>query len=171
MEKHKKKDDQCDKELQLHPMPSKPVTRYFAYGSNMLTARMMERVPSACVLKRAFLRDYKMVFNKKSADGSAKANLIRADGAVTWGVLYTISPDHLQTLDRYEKGYNRKMVTVETENGRSYDAWTYISENITGDMTAFTWYKEIIVKGAEEHNLPENYINYLKNLPTREDDR
>jgi len=143
------------------------MTLYFAYGSNMPIARMTERIPNARPVKVARLRGFKMVFNKVSIDGSAKANLVPSDGVFTWGVLYQLHPDDFQVLDRYEGGYDRIEIAVETQDGQTVTAWTYISDNITDDMRAYGWYKELLVKGAEEHGLPQDYIEYLRNLPVK----
>jgi hypothetical protein len=48
---------------------------YFAYGSNMLTARLRERCPSARPLGLAAAPGYGVAFNKQGMDGSGKATL------------------------------------------------------------------------------------------------
>jgi len=58
---------------------------YFAYGSNMLSDRLCSRSPSARAIGPAWLPNWQMMFNKRSIDGSAKANLMRRVGDKTWG--------------------------------------------------------------------------------------
>ena len=48
---------------------------YFAYGSNLKTERMKERIPSAMVKGISTLRGYQFKLNKLGKDGSAKANI------------------------------------------------------------------------------------------------
>ena len=48
---------------------------YFAYGSNLSLARLRERIGIALPLGVAELPDYRLVCDKRGADGSAKANL------------------------------------------------------------------------------------------------
>jgi len=61
-------------------LPEKVVN--FAYGSNMSTKWMQGRVSSAKPIGRAKLSDKRLVCNKKSEDGSGKANLVDAAGNV-----------------------------------------------------------------------------------------
>ena len=80
---------------------------YFAYGSNMASARLAARVPSARPVGPARLRDFAFRCNKRGADGTAKANLAPEPGAETWGVLYELDPGAFEVLDRLEGGYER----------------------------------------------------------------
>ena len=47
----------------------------FAYGSNMLTARMRERAPSSKVLSVGQLVGFELCWNKRSKDGSGKCSI------------------------------------------------------------------------------------------------
>ena len=47
---------------------------YFAYGSNLSSARMAARVPSARVVARAQLPGHALRFHKVGRDGSAKCD-------------------------------------------------------------------------------------------------
>jgi hypothetical protein len=47
----------------------------FTLGSNMSCRRLNNRCISAVVKKMAFVEGYRLIFNKKSSDGSAKANI------------------------------------------------------------------------------------------------
>ena len=56
---------------------SQPKTfHYFADGSNMMTARLLGRCPSAKVVSLAHADGYKLAFSKLSVDTSGKATLI-----------------------------------------------------------------------------------------------
>lgn len=143
-------------------------TLIFAYGSNMKTERMVERVPGAKVTGRVFAGNRKMVCNKKSKDGSGKANLVESPGSVTWGVLYEIEDDALDKLDRVEGGYERVLLGVTADDDTRVIAQAYVSDQVTGDPRPFAWYKELILDGAREHNLPVAYIDYLEEIETRD---
>ena len=142
---------------------------YFAYGSNLKWSRMRQRVPSARREAVAFLEHHRLACNKRGRDGSAKANLVRAPGDRVWGVLYRIEKVHLAVLDRFEAGYERVEVEVRTTTGGAHRASTYRSDRITGDPTPFDWYRAMILEGAQEHGLPEEYLAVLEALPTRPD--
>lgn len=140
---------------------------YFAYGSNMSSQRFMRRIESAKAIEIAYLKDRKVLFNKQGVDGSGKANLIDAPGEVTWGVLYEIENKDLIKLDRIEGGYERTSVQVWRISGEEVSVVSYISKNLTDDPAAYDWYKDLLIKGAREHNLPQEYIDYLEQLPSK----
>jgi gamma-glutamylcyclotransferase (GGCT)/AIG2-like uncharacterized protein YtfP len=140
---------------------------YFAYGSNMSSEHLLSRISSIKIIGCALLKDWKVVFNKRSNDGSGKANLVESPGTVTWGVLYEMDVQDLDTLDKIEDGYEHATVRVWTLGGNVVEAVTYISENLTDDPRAYKWYKELILSGARENNLPQDYIAYLEGLPVK----
>lgn len=140
---------------------------YFAYGSNMSSARLRSRVTSAELMGPAFLKDVRMLFNKCSKDGSGKANLVESPGDVTWGVLHEIDVQDLDKLDKVEGGYDRVTVQVWKSDGNVVKSVTYITTNLTDDPRAYEWYKEYILAGAKESNIPKDYIAYLEGLPSK----
>lgn len=133
----------------------------------MSSTRMIGRVPSAKSLGRARLDNKRMVCNKRSKNGSGKANVQDSPGEVAWGVLYEISSKELANLDKAEGGYDRVSLQVWTSDDVPVEAEVYISRMLTDDPKPFDWYKEFIVSGAQEHRLPESYIEYLKRLPSK----
>jgi len=145
------------------------IVLYFAYGSNMSSERLRSRIASVKVIGHAFLKDWKMVLNKRSRDGSGKANLVESPGDVTWGVLYEIRNSDLETLDRVEGGYQRITVQVQQPGVTVVEAVTYISGNLTNDPRPYRWYKELLLSGAREHNLPQDYIARLEGFPVKSD--
>ncbi len=140
---------------------------YFAYGSNMLHNRISSRVPSAKFIGIAKLINKQLVCNKKSNDGSGKANLIDKEGNVTWGVLFDIEEKEIRQLDKFEKDYKRISIKVYKEDETVVLAQTYLSDKLTDDPRPYENYKSFIVEGACEHRLPEAYINFLKQLPIK----
>ncbi len=142
---------------------------YFAYGSNLKWERMRQRVPSAQSEGVAFLDHHRLVCNKRGRDGSAKANLVRAAGHRVWGVIYRIEQADLALLDRFETGYERVEVEVCTTAGGAHRASTYRSDRIIQDPIPFDWYRAMILEGAREHGLPEDYLSVLEALPAKPD--
>jgi len=141
---------------------------YFAYGSNLDEERLLARVPGARALGRARLDGFGLRTNKPGRDGSAKANLVLAAGEVTWGVLYAIELDAYEQLDRFEGGYVRRRVVVETDTDVRA-ALTYVSERRTLELTVTAAYRAHMVRGARAHGLPEDWVRRLAALPSRGD--
>jgi len=109
------------------------------------------------------LEKYELRFQKKSADGSAKCDAFETGSAsdAFIGVLYTIPQDQERALDDCEglgKGYDKKKVTLTTEDGSAFQAMTYIATSIDPTLKPYTWYKEFVEWGAREHKLPAAYI-------------
>ena len=140
---------------------------YFAYGTNMSTKRLKERVRSARHRGCAKLPNKRLVCNKKSKDGSSKANLTDSSGATVWGVLYEIDSAELDKLDGVESGYIRISLDVTTDQDSWVKAYIYVSSELTGDARPYDWYKELMIRGAREHQLPASYMKYLEQIPTK----
>jgi len=140
---------------------------YFAYGSNMLSSRMYKRIPLAQKFGIAHLNNKEIIFNKLGVDGSAKANIIDSNHNKVWGVIYKIPEDDLAKLDKIENNYERKTIICISVSGELFEAETYISNQLITDPIPDDWYKEIVVLGAEENNLPSYYIELLRKIPCR----
>jgi len=140
---------------------------YFAYGSNMLSSRIISRIASAQYREKAILHGWRVIFNKKSKDGSCKANLVYSPDIMTWGCLYQINNNDLHILDKFEDGYTRTTVQVQTDDAEIVEATTYISDLTSDNPVAYDSYKQMVILGAKEHNLPSEYIDYLESLPSR----
>ncbi|GEM_PF-59096 len=150
--------------------------KVFAYGSNMNTSRLKERVPSANKLCNAYIKGYILKCNKKSGDLSAKANIIKteSDTDTVWGVIWEINESEKISLDKAEglnQGYNEETLSfLDSENG-THEAQVYIADDsaIVDDLLPYDWYKAYIVSGAIEHNLPKDYIEKLEAINSIED--
>jgi gamma-glutamylcyclotransferase (GGCT)/AIG2-like uncharacterized protein YtfP len=136
---------------------------YFAYGSNLRTTRMVQRVPSAVTVGAARLAGHELRIDKRGRDGSAKANLAAAPGEHVWGVIYRIGPTDWPVLDRFEGGYVRCSIVVEL-NGAAAGATTYQSDQRVPGLLAFDWYLAHLCSGAREHALPGDWCARLEAL-------
>ena len=79
--------------------------RYFAYGSNLLLARLRERTPSARRIERGRLSAHRLCWHKRGAvDGSGKCNaFMTGDTAdVVWGALFAFADTERVRLDTAE---------------------------------------------------------------------
>ena len=55
---------------------------------------------------------------------------------------------------------------IETIDGETVQCETYIFKNNNEPGLPSPHYKDIIVRGAKQHNLPPTYIKYLENIET-----
>ena len=146
--------------------------RYFAYGSNMSTARLRERTPSAQALGTGRLPRHALRWHKLGRDGSGKCDaLFTGDQADTvWGVLFDVAWAEKPRLDAAEGlgiGYFDIEVQVATATGtvhaRTYQAWP---DKIDTALRPFDWYKEHVLRGAHEHGLPVAYVAGIERIET-----
>ena len=147
---------------------------YLAYGSNLHPLRLRERVPSASLLGTVLLSGQRVAFHKISPDGSSKADLIE-DGrcALAFGALYSIDHQHLPALDAVEglgSGYDRHLFPLRFR-GRSLRPFTYRASatHIHPDMQPFSWYRDLVMAGAEYLDLPRSYKQGLSGVAVQHD--
>ncbi|MEW5773317.1 MAG: gamma-glutamylcyclotransferase family protein [Thermodesulfobacteriota bacterium] len=146
---------------------------YFAYGSNMLSARLRDRCPSARPLGCAVVTGHELRWHKPSKDGSGKCDLFRVDvqGAVAHGVLYQIDASELDALDQAEgrgHGYEQRDI-VALLDGTPHTAMTYRATDTDTSLRPYSWYTALVLAGAREHRLPEVYIAMLEAVESIED--
>lgn len=55
------------------------------------------------------------------------------------------------------RGYHTEEIRVVTDNGET-GAYTYVADESAVDdsLRPYSWYKELVVKGARQHSLPDN---------------
>ncbi len=139
--------------------------KIFCYGSNMSSERITERCSSSRFISRATVIGWKLLFNKKSKDGSGKANLVyTGDESLVWGVIFDITEEQKPLLDKFEglgKGYDEVKIRVINDLGEEVECVCYIATEekyLDNSLKPFDWYKEWCLKGAKQHNLPSEYI-------------
>lgn len=140
---------------------------YFAYGSNMLTERLIKRIGSVNLVGVASIEGRKLAFHKRSEDGSGKCDIpvSKAKGAIVRGVVYEVTEDDLVTLDEFEgvgKGYERVTMEVQMESG-PVEAATYVAtdSHIEKGLLPYDWYHGLVLAGAMQHGFPKDYIASL----------
>lgn len=122
---------------------------YFAYGSNLDTARMARRCPRATVVGPASLPDHRVAFVGRSrAWDAAVATVTPADGVVH-GLLYEIDDGDLAGLDRFEGAphwYQRHRRTV-LHDGALAAAWVYALPESVAPAAPHPDYVRLIAHG------------------------
>ncbi len=146
----------------------------FAYGSNMCSHRLRERVPSARPMGIGRLLGHRLAWHMAGSDGSGKCDIVETGRVadVVWGVLYEIAAHEWPRLDEAEglgRAYRRKRVTIEGPDGR-IEAEAYAAMRTDATRVPFDWYHGYVLAGAIEHGLPTEYAEALKSLATMVDD-
>jgi gamma-glutamylcyclotransferase len=144
---------------------------YFAYGANMddRTFRIRRGIQP---LDRGVGRveGYRLRFNLEGRPKgkAAPANLYPDPEAEVWGVFYRITRRDLMRLDATEgvpgRGYRHAIVAVEANDGRPFDAVTYIAEGKPVDRKPSLRYITLLRDGARAHGLPGDYIRFLESV-------
>lgn len=140
---------------------------YLAYGSNLHPLRLSDRVGPVESLGKVCLPGWKLVFDKRGSDGSAKANLRAAPGTEheAWGALFRLDRRQYATLDRFEgagRGYDTFWLDLPVD-GRESTVLTYLSPShwqLT-DGVPHDWYLALVALGAEYHAFPRTVFDQL----------
>lgn len=149
----------------------------FAYGSNMCTGRLRQRVPSAVPVRVARLLNHSLRFHKRSdKDGSGKCDAFFTGepADVVWGVVFDIDPAEKPDLDRHEglgHGYVERLIAVIDLDGGMHPVFMYAAGagHIDPALRPYSWYRRLVVEGARQHALPPDYIARIEAVPATED--
>lgn len=112
-------------------------------------------------LKRAYLDDYELVFDKvpDAAEG-AVANIRSLEGSRVWGGLFVVEDREVAGLDEYEdypRFCEKMIVKVKDEQGFVYDALCYHRRKRIKGIPQGE-YLSAVIQGARDCKLPEEYI-------------
>ena len=150
---------------------------YFAYGSNMLNEWLQDpsRCPSAQPFGIAVARRYSLSFCKRSSkDKSGKATLVKSTNSQdkVFGVLFKISDDECMALNRAEgEDYDRvsNFSVFRLPDAEEIEAVAYIakSDKCDNSLAPYDWYHGLVIAGGDQHELPESYLNRLRQTQPR----
>jgi hypothetical protein len=136
--------------------------QYAAYGSNLHPDRLRKRVSSALLIGTGLLPGYGLKFHKiGKKDGSGKCNIVVGESGVHIAIFELAESDR-PGLDRCEGlgyGYDRHTIQVDGYGACS----TYIAADkaIDDSLAPMDWYKEYVLRGAQFHGFPLEYISAL----------
>uniref|UniRef100_A0A672PBE8 Gamma-glutamylcyclotransferase b n=1 Tax=Sinocyclocheilus grahami TaxID=75366 RepID=A0A672PBE8_SINGR len=146
---------------------------YFAYGSNLLKERLQLKNPSATVYCVAKLKDYKLAFGNHKGLASQRwhggvGTIEHSPGDEVWGVVWRMNMSDLESLDRQENvkmgTYSPVEVNVATSR-QDLSCRTYIMNSCVYAPPS-PQYLQVIVMGAEQNGLPEDYQDKLRSIQT-----
>jgi hypothetical protein len=147
----------------------------FSYGSNLLFERIHARIHSVEVISTFPLDRFRLVFNKKGVDGSAKANIEETGNARdrVWGVIHAMDYQKKPILDMHETlGRGYQLICFRQKiNGSLKVIHTYIVNEDRYIMSGkpFHWYLKFVIAGAKQNDFPESYIAKLASIDTKFD--
>ncbi len=142
------------------------LNRYFAYGSNMRHAQMVERRCELRFVGIARVLDYSLVFTGRSKYGGGVADIVRSPGNATWGGLFDLTDEELLVLDRHERLYRRAPIVAVLSDGSTCEAITYIVEDKADPpLRPRREYLQKIIEGARQCGLPDHCIEVLRGIP------
>jgi len=141
---------------------------YFAYGSNLSTAVLRERCPSARQIDIGRVDGHRIGFTRRSIKrGGGVADLVPAATRAVWGALFELSDDDLAALDRCEgvpRAYRRDLWEIVRPNRSPSSAWVYVVTEKQTELQPSYGYWRLIVEGAREAGLPHDYVEELEAL-------
>jgi len=147
----------------------------FSYGSNMLLQRITERIKSAEVVGLHELAGFRLLLNKKSKDGSTKANIkeTKDPNDSVWGVIHKIDLIDKPTLDKFEglgNGYLLINFNLSIEDEfRAIHCYVATEYRYLEEGKPYDWYLNLVIAGAIENGFPDEYINQLKAIESEID--
>ena len=148
---------------------------YLAYGSNLHPLRLAERAPSATVLGVVSMPRRRLVFCKRSVDGSGKCMLLETgdESDVAYGVVYVLSmrdKARLDTIEGVGNGYYAQRTRCLV-NGVAHTPYLYEAQASHVDLSLrpYHWYKALVIAGARYHRLPDDYVAVIASVAARPD--
>jgi gamma-glutamylcyclotransferase (GGCT)/AIG2-like uncharacterized protein YtfP len=126
---------------------------YFSYGMNTNSQGMSRRCPAAISHGRAVLLDHVFRF-------SGPADVVKCSDSYVEGVLWTITPECLKSLDSLEgfpHYYNRRTKKVLHQD-RVVNALTYFMQPGHLDCPPSDGYFNMVLEGYEEHGVPTEQL-------------
>ncbi|MBZ0170430.1 AIG2-like family protein [Candidatus Methylomirabilis lanthanidiphila] len=141
---------------------------YFAYGSNMERVQLKRLCPTAKFVAAATLADCELTFSGNSPMwGGGIADIRERPGKTVEGVVWEISEADRKVLDGYEGYpalYLHKEIQVSSREGKTIRAFAYSMANPGREMSPSKRYKQLLIAGAEEHGLSDEYIDFLESI-------
>ncbi|XP_072316765.1 gamma-glutamylcyclotransferase [Eucyclogobius newberryi] len=146
---------------------------YFAYGSNLLKERLQLKNPSATVHCVARLQGYRLVFGNHKGLASERwhggvATIEHSLRDEVWGVVWRLSMADLESLDRQENvtlgAYSPVELSVRTK-GEDLSCRTYMMNSCVYAPPS-PQYLKVIVMGAVQNGLPQEYQTKLRSIKT-----
>ncbi|MGH8763363.1 MAG: gamma-glutamylcyclotransferase [Nitrosospira sp.] len=139
----------------------------------MLSRRIQDAAPSAVAIDIGFVQGHTFTFGKVTRHSSGECD-IEATGNQknrVYGVLYKINVKDKPDLDEAEGlgTFDEANIQVVTSTG-NYAAATYVARyKEAATFRPYQWYKALVIAGAVEHGLPNEYVEWLRTFEAQAD--
>jgi len=131
---------------------------YFAYGSNMDRAAMLERCPASKPLGIGRLMRHRFIIFDEGY-----ASVVRDPQRAVWGMVWDLALADVPALDRYESLatglYTKVIQPIVTDKGPRR-AMVYVGRS-DKPGTPLPGYMEGVVEAAQHAGLPDDYVRSL----------
>ena len=134
---------------------------YFVYGSNMDKIQMIIDVlglPLAICKKL----NYRTILNTRGV-----ATIIPQEGSISYGILWRVTDDHIETLDRYEgvsSGFYKKVNSSVMVDGYQYPSLVYIADDDQIGRPSRLGYLDTLLRGIEYFNGHKQWYEEIEKL-------
>ena len=133
---------------------------YFAYGSNMSSARLVARVGDVESRGAARLPEHQHRFSKLGTDGTGKGNVEPVPREVVHGALYSLLPPQIARLAQFETGY--RMVELDVWHRDTLSrVVTFVALRPVEPLRPSDEYLAHYRRGMAEHELPDDYVRHV----------
>jgi len=144
----------------------------FAYGSNLDSEQMLRRCPKACPVEVGLLEGFTLSFTRYSKNwGGGVADVIRFPGKQVWGLVWRLTNDDLESLDRHEghpKSYCRREMEILLRSEKKISAWVYEVVEKKPLILPSEKYLNTISASARALGLPEDYLALIASFDKSE---
>ncbi|SDO91838.1 AIG2-like family protein [Actinopolyspora xinjiangensis] len=129
---------------------------------------MLERAPHSPMTGTGWLMDWRLTFGGEDVGWEgALATIVEEPGAQVFTVLYDVTPEDEQELDRWEGsdlGLHKKLrLRIQTLDGPTL-AWLYVLDAYEGGLPSAR-YLGLIADAAERAGAPDDYVEKLRTRP------
>ncbi len=142
---------------------------YFAYGSNMDSKQMKQRIASAAYVGIGVLDNHQLSFNRKGSYRPGGVASIEGSTEKVWGVVWRMPSSDLAKLTKIEDpiAYNREHKTIIMKNGEPLSCNVYVAKKQVDFIAPEKDYMNLIISGAKKFELPSTYIAFLEDIETQ----
>ena len=143
---------------------------YAAYGSNMDPEQMLERCPHSPMSGTGWLDGWRLTFSGGDIGWEgALATVVEEPGSKVFVVLYDVSVEDEQRLDRWEGselGIHRKIRLRVQTDAEPVLAWLYVLDAYEGGLPSAR-YIGVMADAAEIAGAPAEYVRDLRTRNSR----
>ncbi len=142
---------------------------HYAYGSNLSPKFLTGHCPSARFVMRAYLPNFRVEFRfySKRRQGGI-SSIMPHPGSLVRGAIYEVPEEEMLHLDEVESVpqglYTRETFLVLGEDGKWHEGDLYRVVKPEGPFAPARSYVELMLEGAEAHDLDAGYVEELREL-------